>query len=59
MTAWAFERVLSDPVFAARKKGFIKLAKLLKKTGLLKLIRSCLPPFFNTPMQLTARKIKK
>lgn len=59
MTAWAFERVLSDSIFAARKKGFIKPARLLKKTGLLKVIRYCLPPSFDTPMQFTARKTKK
>lgn len=59
MTAWAFERVLSDPIFAARKKGFIKPARLLKKLGLLKVIRYCLPPSFDTPMQFTARKTKK
>lgn len=58
MTARAFERVLSDPIFAARKKGFIKLARLLKKAGLLKVISSCLPPSFDTPMQFTAHKTK-
>ena len=56
MTASAFERVLSDPIFAGRKQNLIKLAKLLHSSGMLRLIHM-LPSNLDTPMEFTARKI--
>lgn len=55
MTAWAFERVLTDPVFSSRKQGFVKLARLLHAAGMLNLLRR-LPPMLDTPMEFMARK---
>ncbi len=55
MMASAFERVMTDPVFAGRKRGFVKLARFLRATGLLELIR-WLPAVLNTPMEFTATK---
>lgn len=56
MIAEAFERVLDDPLFGARKQGFVKIARLLKRTGTLKILRR-LPPVLDTPMEFTARKV--
>jgi len=55
MMASAFERVMTDPVFAGRKQGFVKLARLLRVTGMLGLIRR-LPAVLDTPMELTATR---
>lgn len=55
MIAGAFARVLDDPLFRARKQGFVKIARLLRGTGMLKVLRR-LPPVLNTPMEFTARK---
>jgi 2-polyprenyl-3-methyl-5-hydroxy-6-metoxy-1,4-benzoquinol methylase len=55
MSLWAFERVLSDPVFAARRKKFVVLAKFLRLTGLLAILHR-LPPGMDTPMEFTAYK---
>ncbi len=56
MIAGAFERVLDDPLFGARKQGFVKIARLLKVTGILTTLRR-LPPVLDTPMEFTARKV--
>jgi hypothetical protein len=55
MTAMALERILTDPVFAARKTGFFVLARLMKSSGLLKVLKLS-PSILNTPMEFYARK---
>lgn len=57
MTAWAFERVLNDSVFSARKKGFVRAGRLLQATGMLNMLRR-LPANLQTPMQFTATKLR-
>jgi SAM-dependent methyltransferase len=56
MIAEAFERVLDDPLFRARKQGFANIARLLKASGILKALRH-LPPVLDSPMEFTARKM--
>jgi SAM-dependent methyltransferase len=56
-TASAFERLLVDPLFAARKKGLLVLAKGLRRTRLLNLLH-LLPPAFDTPMEFSARNVR-
>lgn len=55
MTAEAFERVLGDPDFSARKKGFAALARMVKATGMMKVLGN-LPAALCTPMEFTAEK---
>lgn len=55
MMASAFERVLTDSLFARRKQGFVRLARFLRSTGMLELIRR-LPAFLDTPMEFMATK---
>lgn len=55
MTARAFERVLTDKEFASRKQGFVRLARILKSTGMLEILRK-IPASLNTPMEFTAKK---
>jgi len=56
MSATAFKRVLADPVFRRRKPGFVKTARLLRATGMLKMLEH-LPPMLDTPMQFTGTKM--
>lgn len=54
--AKSFERLLSDPVFAARHSpGLAKIAGILNATGVIHLLRRW-PPFFATPMVVVATK---
>ncbi len=55
MMASAFERVLTDSLFARRKRGFVRLARFLCSTGMLKLVRR-LPAVLDTPMEFMATK---
>ncbi|MDD5475917.1 MAG: methyltransferase domain-containing protein, partial [Syntrophales bacterium] len=57
MNAWAFERVLTDPVFRARKQGFITAARVLQTTGLIGVLRG-IPVMLDTPMEFTAIKLE-
>lgn len=53
MGARACERLLADPLFAARKRGMAWPVAQLRKTGLLALLRH-LPPALATPMEFSA-----
>lgn len=55
LAAEAFERLLADPLFAARRPGLARPAALLQKSGLLALLGR-LPPAWATPMEFTAVK---
>ncbi|MGD9974022.1 MAG: class I SAM-dependent methyltransferase [Desulfatirhabdiaceae bacterium] len=56
MTAWAFEQVLTDPLFAARKQRFLPIARVLRATGLLNAIKH-LPATLDVAMEFTAEKL--
>ncbi len=56
MTAWAFEQVLTDPLFAARKQRFLPIARVLRATGLLNALKH-LPAAIDVAMEFTAEKI--
>ncbi len=55
MLSWAFERLDRGGSYAARKRGFVAGGRLLKRTGLLRLLQ-ILPPAISTPMTFTASK---
>ncbi|SMP72081.1 Methyltransferase domain-containing protein [Desulfonatronum zhilinae] len=56
LIATALEQVLDDPLFASRKRMFIKSAGLLRKTKLLVLLHRT-PAAWNTPMEFLASKV--
>jgi SAM-dependent methyltransferase len=56
MIANYLNRVIDDPVFRNRKMMFYKIAVVLRKLGLLKVL-SILPPAVNTPMEFTTTKL--